>query len=118
MRLLLLVLYSFTALLLVSCAGSVSIKGQTAAGDILQADTIKSLTRQLKYNKECTKMDYIEVSPVRVSSLGAGESGASKQYGNIEEQWVVNGCGGRFPYKVVFTPDGVGGTFIQVGPER
>lgn len=92
--------------------------GQTNAGKTLQADVVRSLSYRTRAANGCRKVDAVEVTPIRINQPGTGDSAAARQYGSVEERWVFTACGESTPYRILFTPDGAGGTFFRTSPER
>ena len=106
--------------MLAACAapqGKAPITGNTHAGATLKADVAQNISMQAQVQLNCQKVDAIQTEVVKVNPIGTGNSAASRQYGSVDERWIVQLCNQQIPFKVTLTPDGKGGTFFSTSRE-
>jgi hypothetical protein len=106
--------------MLAACAApqtKAPITGNTHAGATLKADVAQNISMQAQVQLNCQKVDAIQTEVVKVNPIGTGNSAASRQYGSVDERWIVQLCNQQIPFKVTLTPDGKGGTFFSTSRE-
>jgi hypothetical protein len=94
------------------------MSGETKAGDTLKSDTARNISTWAKIETKCDHIDSIQTKIIKTNPIGTGKSVASREYGSVDEKWVVNLCGTSIPFLVTFTPDGQGGTFFRTSREK
>lgn len=106
---------------LAACAtpqANIPITGNTHAGATLKADVAQNLSMQAQIQSNCQKVDAIQTEVVKINPVGTGNSAASRQYGSVDERWIVQLCNQQIPFKVTLTPDGQGGTFFSTSRDK
>lgn len=110
-----------SACALAACAtpqANVPITGNTHAGATLKADVARTISMQAQIQSNCQKIDAIQTEVVKINPVGTGNSAASRQYGSVDERWIVQLCDQQIPFKVTLTPDGQGGTFFSTSRDK
>ncbi len=107
-----------SALLLGGCAAPIPVGGESRADDTLKSDITKMLVLRARVSFPCDHVDAIHAEVVKINPVGTGRTLASRKYGSIDERWVVSLCAKDIAYRVTLTPDGEGGTFFLVGPDK
>ncbi|MGE8637293.1 MAG: hypothetical protein ACN6PR_01535 [Achromobacter sp.] len=110
-----------TVSVLAACAtpqGHAPTSGNTHAGATLKADVARNVSMQAQIQSNCQKVDAIQTEVVKIHPVGTGNSAASRQYGSVDERWMVNLCNQQIPFKVTLTPDGQGGTFFSTSRDK
>ncbi|WAI85118.1 MULTISPECIES: hypothetical protein [Achromobacter] len=108
------------AAVLAACAATQTkapITGNTHAGATLKADVARNISMQAQTQLNCQKVDAIQTEVVKVNPVGTGSSAASRQYGSVDERWIVQLCNQQIPFRVTLTPDGKGGTYFSTSRE-
>jgi hypothetical protein len=100
------------------CAATAPISGETHADLTLKSDVARKISLWAKVDTGCQRIDAIQTEVIRVNPIGTGDSPAARQYGSVDERWVVSLCDRKVPYLVSFTPDGKGGTFYKTSLEK
>ncbi len=88
---------------LCACAStSNSVRGNSAADEVLKTDTYRMFSAIAAAKMKCEKIDYAEVTASEVTNQIASET------------WVAHGCGKSLPYAVTFVPSLAGGYSYQI----
>lgn len=106
---------SAIALLFWLTACGLDIPGETLGNPELQRDTWRSLELMDRAAApECQTRQVIDTELV-TPTVGARYVNGVLMEGRWVERWIVDRCGASVPYKVEFTADGKGGTFMKIG---
>lgn len=89
----------------------VSFLGTSNADALLRADTAKALLSLLGA-RGCPRVQAIAMRVISDKPQNVTPQGRRWWM----EGWTAKGCGRSFPYGVVFTADGQGGTFFTLSP--
>lgn len=100
------------------CASTTVITGETQAGNTLKSDVARQVSMWAKTQTQCPTVDAIQTQVVRVNPVGTGKTAAARQYGSVDERWVVQLCNQSLPFAVTLTPDGQGGTYFSTSREK
>ncbi len=100
---------SILAAVLAGCVGSPKIpfEGNTSADRQLSRDVYE----RVAFYTEVQDCDEIEKVKIEIIEYPRGKVGERR----AEERWEVIGCGKRYPFEIIFTDDGEGGTYFSVG---
>ena len=92
----------------------------TFTSELLKRDTFGDVVRFL-YSKKCSvsKNDLMNRAKYYVSSvvkpIDVVSNGKTKRVLQWDEIWSIDACGSNYLFPIVFTGDGVGGTFWRIG---
>lgn len=87
------------------------ITGQTTTTETLRLDVLRIMVPHAQLALQCQRLDSVDFRVLRppkntsVNSQGVIIGGEP-----IIEQWTLGGCGSLHDYRIVFTPDGKGGS--------
>lgn len=100
------------------CATGPTVSGDSSASPRLKSDAAQMVSLYAKAASKCERVESIQTHVLRVDpAVKANASGAATE-GNIDERWTVRLCGAEMPFLVTFIPDGKGGTFFRVRPDK
>lgn len=90
------------------------LKGQTQADKLLQKDVLNMLIPLVKVtNPNCQKFNFDYTKLIHPVKEGKVVDGKLIQ-GYWRESWSVDACGKTINYPILFTCDGVGGTYFNI----
>ena len=90
------------------------LKGQTQTDKLLQKDVLNILIPFVKVtNPNCQKFNLNYTKLIHPVKEGKVVDGKLIQ-GYWRESWSVNACGKEINYPILFTCDGVGGTYFNI----
>ncbi len=115
-----------STILVLALSGCVSMSGisppspgTTVASGRLLRDAMKTLTMiEKSYGKSCTAPKSIVNVELIEQPANMELSGDLITKGKFVERWTINRCGELVTYKMSFTPDGQGGAYIGIQPEK
>lgn len=105
-------------LVLAACASGPKFYGQSVADSRLRADTMLFIVGPTQAATNCKQVDSIQTSILSVDKDLKGNAAGKVIKGDTSERWVATACGKTAGFRVTYTPDGQGGSFISVRPEK
>lgn len=89
--------------------------GRTRASPQLKFETYEVVGALAMAAANCRTVESVETTAISVSSdIQASVPGRFV----VQEQWTVNLCGHALPYRIDFRPDGKGGTYFDIAPQK
>ena len=107
------------SLVLSACASGPRFSGHTIASAQLRADTSVFVIGIAKAKTGCDHVDSIDTEILSVpNDIQGNKAGIIVGGGDTKERWVATACGKTSSTIVTFTPDGKGGSYMAVQPEK
>ncbi len=110
-------LLAVLTVIVASCATGQKFEGDSVASPRLRNDTLALVRLHAAAGMDCERIERVEAQVLDVPAELKGNDDGVIVDGTITERWVASGCGRQHGYRVTFTPDGTGGSFIAVKPE-
>ena len=89
--------------------------GQTRASPQLKFETYEVVGALAMAATNCRTVQSVETNTISVSS---DKEASVRGRFVVQEHWTVNLCGHALPYRIDFRPDGKGGTYFDVTPQK
>ncbi len=90
--------------------------GKSVASALLKADTFEAVSAMAMATAKCRSVDAVETNIVDVSQDYQVSQTGLWLKGAVQERWIVTLCDQRLPYRIIFSPDGKGGTYMRIAP--
>ena len=95
-----------------------SFSGESVASKRLRDDAMQIVGPFSLGRTSSKKIDSVKTTVLGVEGELKGNSNGIVTEGVTMERWVASACGQDIPFVVTFTPDGQGGSFIDVKAQQ